>query len=135
MMRYRALFLAISPLLTACTVTGKRMDPTEELTEAKVKPGITVLVHDSLDLIKNKRIALITNQSGVDERGTSDIDVLTTSKMHASGVTLVRLFSPEHGIRGTASTSRTRPISEPGFRSCRFTRRERSRRRTACSPT
>jgi hypothetical protein len=60
-----------------------------------------VLVEDSLSLIRGKRIALITNQTGVDAAGVSDIDVLNGAAARAAGVTLVKLFSPEHGIRGT----------------------------------
>jgi uncharacterized protein YbbC (DUF1343 family) len=60
-------------------------------------PGITVLLEDSLGLVQGKRIALLTNQAGIDEHGVSDIDRLA----HAAGVHLVALCSPEHGIRGT----------------------------------
>lgn len=69
---------------------------------AEVRPGITVLLEDSLHLIRNRRIGLITNQSGIDEHGTSDIDLLaSSSRARQAGVRLVSLFSPEHGIRGT----------------------------------
>jgi uncharacterized protein YbbC (DUF1343 family) len=66
-----------------------------------VRPGISVLLDDSLALIRGKRIALLTNQTGVDAHGTSDIELLRDAGARAAGVTLVRLFSPEHGIRGT----------------------------------
>jgi uncharacterized protein YbbC (DUF1343 family) len=68
---------------------------------APVRPGISVLMSDSIGLIRNKRIGLITNQTGIDEHGVSDIDVLRNGTATAAGVKLVRLFSPEHGIRGT----------------------------------
>jgi uncharacterized protein YbbC (DUF1343 family) len=68
---------------------------------ARVRPGITVLLDDSLSLIRGKRIALLTNQTGVDASGISDIDLLNSARARSAGVTLVRLFSPEHGIRGT----------------------------------
>ena len=67
-----------------------------------VEPGITVLLSDSITLIRGKRIGLLTNQTGVNRRGESDIDLLRTDRRaKASGVRLVSLFSPEHGIRGT----------------------------------
>src|SRR2546423_3366206 len=66
-----------------------------------VRPGITVLIEDSLALIRGKRIALITNQTGVDANGVSDIELLRGTRAQSAGITLVRLFSPEHGIRGT----------------------------------
>ena len=67
-----------------------------------VEPGITVLLSDSITLIRGKRIGLLTNQTGVNRRGESDIDLLRTDRRaKAAGVRLVSLFSPEHGIRGT----------------------------------
>ncbi len=68
---------------------------------ARVRPGITVLMEDSLSLIRGKRIALLTNHTGIDAAGVSDIELLNGPRARAAGVTLVRLFSPEHGIRGT----------------------------------
>jgi uncharacterized protein YbbC (DUF1343 family) len=58
--------------------------------------GIEVLLHDRLDLIRGKRVGLITNPTGVDRELVSDVDLLA----HAPGVHLVALFGPEHGIRG-----------------------------------
>jgi uncharacterized protein YbbC (DUF1343 family) len=55
------------------------------------------LLQDSLGLVQGKRIALLTNQTGIDEHGVSDIDRLA----HTPGVRLVALCSPEHGVRGT----------------------------------
>lgn len=42
------------------------------------------------------RIGLVTNQTGVDQKGGRNIDVLLEKKL-----TIVRLFAPEHGIDGT----------------------------------
>jgi uncharacterized protein YbbC (DUF1343 family) len=92
------LFLAVSG---GCTVTSRRLDPPDQLPEANVKPGITVLVNDSVDLIRGKKIALLTNQTGINEHHESDIDVLRDSKAKKANVSLTMLFSPEHGIRGT----------------------------------
>ncbi|MEO8194450.1 MAG: DUF1343 domain-containing protein [Gemmatimonadales bacterium] len=86
---------------SACTVTSNRLDPTNELGAARVKPGISILLSDSMQLIRGKRIALLTNQTGIDEKRVSDIDLLTDSRAKKAGVKLVMLFSPEHGIRGT----------------------------------
>jgi uncharacterized protein YbbC (DUF1343 family) len=60
-----------------------------------------VLLGDSIGLIRGRRVGLLTNQTGVDERGVSDIDRLRGDAARAAGVRLVTLFSPEHGIRGT----------------------------------
>jgi uncharacterized protein YbbC (DUF1343 family) len=67
-----------------------------------VRPGITVLLDDSIHLVRGKRVGLLTNQTGVDERGRSDVDLLTDdARAKAASLRLVALFSPEHGIRGT----------------------------------
>jgi uncharacterized protein YbbC (DUF1343 family) len=66
--------------------------------QAQVAPGISVLLKDSSHLIRGKRVGLITNHTGRDERGQSSIDLL----FNAPGVRLTALFAPEHGIRGSA---------------------------------
>ncbi len=69
----------------------------------KVRPGISVLMDDSIKLVAGKRVALITNQTGIDDRGRRTIDLLFNDpRAVRAGVKLVRLFSPEHGVRGTA---------------------------------
>jgi uncharacterized protein YbbC (DUF1343 family) len=62
------------------------------------RPGIEVLLTDSLHLIRGKRVGLITNHSGVLGDGRSSIDALARTP----GVRLTALFGPEHGIRGLA---------------------------------
>ena len=58
--------------------------------------GIDVLEQQGFAPLRGKRIGLVTNQTGVTRDSRSTIDVLA----RAPGVTLVALFSPEHGIRG-----------------------------------
>lgn len=61
-----------------------------------VLPGIDVLLTEHLDLVKNKRIGLITNPTGVTSKLQSTVDALYS---HPE-VNLVALFAPEHGVRG-----------------------------------
>jgi uncharacterized protein YbbC (DUF1343 family) len=63
--------------------------------QAQVRPGIEVLLGDSVHLVLGKRLGLLTNQTGVDRRGLRDADLLI-----ARGLSLTALFSPEHGFRG-----------------------------------
>jgi len=94
--------LALVPLLAACTVTHKQYDPTNELSRAKVLPGLTVLMTDSIGLIRGKRVGVIANQTSIDERRRSIVDLLSAdSRARQAGVTLAAVFAPEHGIRGT----------------------------------
>ncbi len=71
----------------------------------RVRPGIDVLLSDSLRLIAGKRIGLLTNQSGIDARGVSSIDRLANARTRerANAPSLVALFAPEHGIRGNGN--------------------------------
>jgi uncharacterized protein YbbC (DUF1343 family) len=62
-----------------------------------VRPGLEVLLSDSLRLVRGRRVGLVTNQAGVDHLGKSGVDLLL-----AAGVRVTALFSPEHGFRGTA---------------------------------
>lgn len=72
------------------------------LATQKVKPGITVLLDKRIGLIQHRRVALITNQAGQDEKGKPDIDLLRDDpRAQRARVQLVALFAPEHGIRGT----------------------------------
>ena len=66
----------------------------------QVRPGIDTLEENSFKQLSGMRIALLTNHTGLTRDGRSTIDVLSSAKAKAAGVTLVRLFSPEHGIRG-----------------------------------
>jgi len=63
-----------------------------------VLAGIDVLEADGFASLRGRRVGLLTNQSGRSAHGVSTIDLL----MKAKDVTLVSLFSPEHGIRGQA---------------------------------
>lgn len=62
-----------------------------------IRTGIDVLEDEKFASVRGKRVGLITNQTGVDSYGRRTIDLLA----HASGVRLVALFSPEHGIAGS----------------------------------
>jgi uncharacterized protein YbbC (DUF1343 family) len=63
---------------------------------AVVKPGIEVLREQGFKPIVGKRVALVTNPSGVDRNLVSTVDIL----FNAPGVELVALYGPEHGVRG-----------------------------------
>lgn len=66
------------------------------LSAQTVKTGIEVLRDRDFDLLKGKRVGLVTNPSGVDRDLVSTIDILHS----APEVELVALYGPEHGVRG-----------------------------------
>jgi uncharacterized protein YbbC (DUF1343 family) len=64
--------------------------------QPKVLTGVEILYRDGLDKIRGKRVGLITNQTGVNSKLESTIDLIYKMK----DVKLVALFAPEHGVRG-----------------------------------
>ncbi|MCK4258791.1 MAG: DUF1343 domain-containing protein [Halanaerobiales bacterium] len=65
---------------------------------AKVKLGIEALLSEKLDLIKGRKVGLITNYTGMNSEFVSTVELLYK---HPE-VDLRALFGPEHGIRGEA---------------------------------
>jgi Protein of unknown function (DUF1343) len=61
-----------------------------------VLSGIDVLRANNFDVLRGRRVGLVTNHTGLARDGVSTIDLMHAAK----DVTLVALFSPEHGIRG-----------------------------------
>lgn len=63
---------------------------------AQVQPGIEVLRENNFDILRGKRVGLITNPTGVDNNLKPTVDILS----EAPEVELVALYAPEHGVRG-----------------------------------
>ncbi len=61
--------------------------------------GIEMLQKNNFDILRGKKVGLITNPTGVNAQLKSTIDILH----EASGVELVALYGPEHGVRGNFS--------------------------------
>ena len=100
--------MACAALAVACArggATDEGPEPARAASDSRreaVRPGITVLLDDSVHLVRGRRIGLVTNQTGVNERGVPDIDLLFSDpRATGAGARLVALFAPEHGIRGT----------------------------------
>ena len=65
--------------------------------QSQVKTGIEVMADRGFEVLKGKRVGLVTNPTGVDGSLRSTIDIL-----HAN-VKLTALYGPEHGVRGDFS--------------------------------
>lgn len=63
-----------------------------------VRTGLDVLVESGFAELQGKRVGLITNRTGKDRLGRGGPELLAA----ATGVTLVRVFSPEHGFTGAS---------------------------------
>lgn len=68
----------------------------EQSSHGSTLSGLDVLVRDEFRALQGRRIGLITNQTGIDRRGVSVVELLH----RAPGVELRALFSPEHGLQG-----------------------------------
>src|SRR3981081_4089093 len=73
-----------------------------------VRPGVEVFVEHPPALVQGKRLGLITNQSGIDRQGRRTIDSIRA----VPNLTLVALYSPEHGIRGVAEARVTSTVDK-----------------------
>ena len=62
----------------------------------RVQTGLDVLEAQKFTPLRGKHVGLITNHTGLDAQEKSIVNILA----HAPGVTLVALFSPEHGLAG-----------------------------------
>ena len=98
MQRLAAVLLAAAPACVPASGGGP----------APVRPGVEVFVEHPPPVVRGKRLGLITNQSGIDRQRRSTIDLLRAS----TALTLVALYSPEHGIRGIAETRVTSSVDE-----------------------
>ena len=63
--------------------------------------GIDVLRAGGFSALRGRRVGLLTNHTGRARDGATTIDLLHGAK----DLTLVRLFSPEHGIRGVLDSA------------------------------
>jgi len=72
----------------------------------KVKPGIEAFLEKHLDFVKEKKVGLITNPTGVNSYRENTIDLLSANPE----INLVALYGPEHGVRGNAQAGEYVPF-------------------------
>src|SRR5437879_12110006 len=76
------IFVALATMVIAANARGA------------VELGIDVLESNGYALLKNKRVGLITNQTGIDSRG------VRTPVLLRQNCNLVALYPPAHGLQG-----------------------------------
>lgn len=64
------------------------------------KLGNEIILSENISGLKDQRVALLTNQTGILPDGTHIIDAMVEK-----GINVVKIFSPEHGIRGDENYS------------------------------
>jgi len=93
-------------IFAALLAGGQTMPTPNSSARPPVKPGVEVLFAKHLDLIRGKRVGLITNPSGVDRNLDSIVELF---RAHPD-VKLVALYGPEHGVRGNAQAGQFVPF-------------------------
>ena len=88
----------------SCTSTPKNkiviIEPNIENYEETVRTGLDVLLEDYPDYLKGKTIGLVTNHTGISRKGEKNYKLFENNP----DITLKRIFAPEHGFYGEAST-------------------------------
>jgi len=90
-------FLALALLVfSSPAIAAKAKNAARKGRPGRVQTGLDFLEIQKFAPLKGKHVGLITNHTGLDAQEKTTIDRLA----HAPGVTLVALFSPEHGLAG-----------------------------------
>ena len=89
--------ICIFVLAILISATGCKSEREDALIQRqkKVLFGIEVFLEEHLDLVKGKRVGLITNPTGVDSQLRSTIELFYKNP----DIHLVALYGPEHGVR------------------------------------
>ena len=92
----RILNIIIALVAFAVMVPSCAANAGQESSKEVVNTGIDVLESNGFKQLQGKKIGLVTNPSGVNNKLVSTVDILA----NAPGVELVALYGPEHGVRG-----------------------------------
>jgi len=100
-----AVFLAVGPgiILSSCRPETERLPDKKP---EKVMLGAEVLLESHLELIKGKKVGLVTNPSGAD----SHLQSLAALFHEHPDIDLVALYGSEHGVRGNAQAGEYVPF-------------------------
>ena len=111
-MKHNHPFLTFLPVLLtlsgAFSACGKPPDATPPVQAAvsRVRLGVDIFLEKHLDLVKGKRVGLITNPSGVNGRLESTAGLFFRNP----SIRLAALYGPEHGVRGNAQAGEYVPF-------------------------
>ncbi|MGB8367334.1 MAG: DUF1343 domain-containing protein [Candidatus Babeliales bacterium] len=71
-------------------------------TKTEFKLGIENIPQTVLSQLQSQRLGLITNQSGINQQGKQNIDILREHNL-----TITYVFAPEHGFKGTVGAEKS----------------------------
>jgi uncharacterized protein YbbC (DUF1343 family) len=86
------IFLGCSPVALN-TGSDKKLTTNSD---AIINTGLDILLEKHIDNLYENKIALVTNHSGIDKNGISNISRFITQ----DSINLVKIFTPEHGLAG-----------------------------------
>ncbi|MBN2206248.1 MAG: DUF1343 domain-containing protein [Candidatus Aminicenantes bacterium] len=98
--------LVASLLLIASCQPENRRSTDRETVAPSVKPGLEVLLAGHADLVRGRRVGLVTNPTGVDGSLRPAAGLLQADPE----IKLVALYGPEHGVRGNAQAGEYVPF-------------------------
>ena len=90
--------IAVSSIQLDCVANTGNIHIASQLKQPFMT-GLDVLLENDCLHLKGKKVGLITNQTGVTSKMVQNIDAFTKS----DNVDLKAIFSPEHGLFGSAS--------------------------------
>lgn len=93
-------------LLLSCRAEKKESAPAPAAPAKEVKLGVEVFLESHLDLVRGKKVGLITNPTGIDRHLRSVVELFHENP----AIDLVALYGPEHGIRGNAQAGEYVPF-------------------------
>ncbi len=93
-------------ILVAAACGGGRREVASP-SQARVKTGVEVLIEKRLDLVRGKKVGLITNPTGTNGGLDGTIDLFAK---HPE-IDLAVLYGPEHGVRGNAQAGEYVPYT------------------------
>ncbi len=99
--------LVVLTLAIAMGACGRAPEAPVRAPTPKVRLGVDVFFEKHLDLVKGKRVGLVTNPSGVDGSLRSTAERFAMSP----DIRLVALYGPEHGIRGNSQAGESVPFT------------------------
>ncbi len=91
-------FILTFVFFTGFNTSYNNISSAQKINPSGFKLGNEVLLTEKLNLLKDSRVGIITNQSGITSDGTLIIDALKDK------ANIVKIFSPEHGFRGDDNT-------------------------------
>lgn len=96
----KRILLLITILMVAFSTIPAEKDVAadKDKKKSRVTPGVEVLLKDQKELLKGKKVGLITNPTGIDSGLNSIVDLLNDDPE----IELTALYGPEHGVRGDA---------------------------------